>query len=82
MRRKEVPRAGLLGAPRPGRKITNAEGARAMHVSSGPFYRVKVRFATGVDGLLASPAGRPGPSPPNPRGVRAGGELLHGPYAG
>ena len=60
MRRKEVPRAGLLKAARAG-KITNAEGARAMHVSLRQFYRVKVRFAAaGVDGLrIACGAARP-----------------------
>jgi hypothetical protein len=44
MRRKEVPRAGLLKATLAG-KITNADGARAMHVSLRQFHRVKVRFA-------------------------------------
>ena len=44
MSRKEVPRAGLLKAALAG-KITNAQGALAMHVSVRQFQRVKVRFA-------------------------------------
>ena len=61
MRRKEVPRAGLLKAAVAG-KITNPEGARAMHVSLRQFCRVKGRFAAaGVDGLLHRLRGRLSP---------------------
>ena len=61
MRRKEVPRVGLLKAALAG-KLTNAEGARAMHVSLRQFHRVKVGFAAaGVDGLLHRLRGRPSP---------------------
>ena len=82
MRRKEVPRAGLLKAALAG-KIINAEGARAMHVSLRQFYRVKVRFAAeGVDGLLHRLRGRPSPRRLAAElGARAA-ELLQGPYAG
>jgi hypothetical protein len=44
MRRKEVPRAGLLEAARAG-KISNAQGAGSMRVSLRQFQRVKARFA-------------------------------------
>ena len=50
MRRKEVPRAGLLEAAVAGR-ISNAQGARSMQLSVRQFHRVKVRFAAeGVAG--------------------------------
>ena len=59
MSRKEVPRAGLLKAALAG-KITNAEGAVAMHVSLRQFQRCKVRFAAeGPRGLLHRLRGRP-----------------------
>ena len=61
MSRKEVPRAGLLKAALAG-KITNAQGALAMHVSVRQFQRVKVRFAAaGARGLLHRLRGRPSP---------------------
>ena len=47
MSRKEVPRAGLLKASLAG-KITNAQGALAMHVGVRQFQRVKVRIAAEV----------------------------------
>jgi len=82
MRRKEVPRAGLLKAALAG-KITNAEGARAMHVSLRQFYRVKVRFAAaGVDGLLHRLRGRPSPRRLTPEVCARAAELLQGPYGG
>ena len=53
MSRKEVPRAGLVKAALAG-KITNAEGARALHLSVRQFKRLKRRMrADGVRGLLA-----------------------------
>jgi transposase len=82
MRRKEVPRAGLLKAALAG-KITNAEGARAMHVSLRQFYRVKVRFAAaGVDGLLHRLRGRLSHRRLTPEVCARAAELLHGPYGG
>ena len=45
MSRKEVPRAGLLKAALAG-KISNAQGALALHLSLRQFQRVKVRFVT------------------------------------
>jgi transposase len=82
MRRKEVPRAGLLKAALAG-TITNAEGARAMHVSLRQFYRVKVRFAAaGVAGLLHRLRGRPSPRRLAPEVCARAAELLQGPYGG
>src|SRR3972149_2766303 len=61
MSRKEVPRAGLLKAALAGR-ISNAQGALALHLSLRQFQRVKVRFATeGARGLLHRLRGRPSP---------------------
>ena len=52
MSRKEVPRAGLLKAALAG-KISNAQGALAVHLSVRQFHRVKLRFAAeGPGGLL------------------------------
>ena len=59
MSRKEVPRAGLLKAALAG-KISNAQGALAMHLSVRQFQRCKVRFgAEGPRGLLHRLRGRP-----------------------
>jgi transposase len=61
MSRKEVPRAGLLKAALAG-KITNAEGAGALHLSVRQFIRVKQRFqADGAPGLCHQLRGRPSP---------------------
>ena len=61
MRRKEVPRAGLLEAALEGR-ISNVQGARSMRVSLRQFQRVKARFAAeGVAGLVHRLRGRPSP---------------------
>ena len=61
MRRKEVPRAGLLKAALEGR-MSNVQGARAMRVSLRQFQRVKARFAAeGVAGLVHRLRGRPSP---------------------
>ena len=43
MSRKEVPRAGLLKAALAG-KISNTQGAQALHLSVRQFQRLKVRF--------------------------------------
>jgi hypothetical protein len=83
MSRKEVPRAGLLKAALAG-KITNAEGAVAMHVSLRQFQRCKVRFAAeGPRGLLHRLRGRPAPRRRLPADVRARvAALLQSTYAG
>jgi len=61
MSRKEVPRAGLLKAAL-ARKITNDEGAGALHLSVRQFIRVKHRFqADGAPGLCHRLRGRPSP---------------------
>ena len=43
MSRKELPRAGLVAAALVGR-ISNREGAAALHISRRQFQRLKVRF--------------------------------------
>jgi len=43
MSRKELPRAGLVAAALAGR-ITNREGAAALHISARQFQRLKERF--------------------------------------
>src|SRR5712692_557271 len=61
MSRKEVPRAGLLKAALAG-KITNAQGALALHLSVRQFQRLKVRVAAeGPRGLLHRLRGRASP---------------------
>jgi len=61
MSRKEVPRTGLLKAA-VARKISNAEGARALQLSVRQFQRLKARFtAEGVRGLLHRLRGRASP---------------------
>src|SRR3990172_835308 len=60
MSRKEVPRAGLVKAALAGR-ITNEQGARALHMTVRQFQRVKKRFREhGARGLLHALRGRPG----------------------
>jgi len=60
MSRKEVLRAGLVRAALAG-KITNAEGARALHLTVRQFKRLKARVRTeGVAGLPHRARGRPG----------------------
>jgi transposase len=82
MRRKEVPRAGLLKATLAG-KITNADGARAMHLSLRQFHRVKVRFAAeGMDGLVHRLRGRASPRRLAVELRERAVELLQGTYAG
>jgi hypothetical protein len=61
MSRKEVPRAGLLKAAL-ARRITNGEGARALHLGVRQFIRLKRRFqAAGAPGLCHRLRGRPSP---------------------
>src|SRR6266851_659530 len=81
MSRKEVPRAGLLKAARSG-KISNAQGAGALHLSVRQFQRLKVRFvAEGPRGLLHRLRGRPAPRR-LPADVRAAvAALLQSPFA-
>src|SRR5213593_2405116 len=60
MSRKEVLRAGLVRAALAG-KITNAEGAGALHLTVRQFKRLKARVRTeGVAGLPHRSRGRPG----------------------
>jgi transposase len=82
MSRKEVPRAGLLKAALAG-KISNAQGALAMHVSLRQFQRVKVRFAAeGPCGLLHRLRGRPAPRRLPADVCARVAELLQSTYAG
>src|SRR5437016_14476051 len=76
MSRKEVPRAGLLKAALAG-KISNAQGAHALHLSVRQFQRLKVRFtAEGARGLLHGLRGRPSPRRvPAPLHARAAAPL-------
>jgi transposase len=61
MSRKEVPRAGLLKAVL-ARKISNAQGALALHLSVRQFQRLKRRYAAeGAAGLRHRLRGRPSP---------------------
>lgn len=82
MSRKEVLRAGLLKGALAG-KISNAQGAEALHLSVRQFQRLKVRFvAEGPRGLLHRLRGRPAPRR-LPADVRtAVAELLQRTYAG
>lgn len=82
MSRKEVPRAGLLKAARAGR-ITNAQGAVALHLSVRQFQRLKVRFAAeGTRGLLHRLRGRPSPRRLAAEVRARAAALVQGPYAG
>src|ERR1700692_4083759 len=82
MRRKEVPRAGLLEAALEGR-ISNVQGARSMRVSLRQFQRVKARFAAeGVAGLVHRLRGRASPHRLAAEIHARAGALLQGPYAG
>jgi transposase len=83
MSRKEVPRAGLLKAALAG-KISNAQGAQALHMSVRQFQRCKVRFAAeGPRGLPHRLRGRPAPRRRLPADVRARvATLLQSTYAG
>ena len=69
MSRKEVPRAGLLKAALAG-KISNAQGARALHLSVRQFQRVKRRFAAEGAPRAPAPAARPAVAPPAAAGRR------------
>src|SRR3970040_1553054 len=82
MSRKEVPRAGLLKAALAGR-ISNAQGALALHLSLRQFQRVKVRFPTeGAGGLLHRLRGRPSPRRLAPELRAQAIALLQSPYGG
>src|SRR6185369_14069784 len=82
MRRKEVPRAGLLEATLEG-KMSNVQGARSMRVSLRQFQRVKARFAAeGVAGLVHRLRGRPSPHRLAAEIHARAVALLQGPYAG
>lgn len=59
MSRKELPRAGLVQAARAGR-ISNREGAAALHLTTRQFQRLKQRFrVAGALGLRHQGRGRP-----------------------
>src|SRR5438445_419296 len=59
MSRKELPRAGLVTAAVAGR-ISNREGAAALHMTPRQFQRLKQRFReTGAVGLRHQTRGRP-----------------------
>jgi transposase len=61
MSRKELPRAGLVAAAVVGR-ITNREGASALHLTPRQFQRLKQRYRlTGAVGLRHQGRGRPSP---------------------
>ena len=82
MSRKEVPRAGLLKAARSG-KITNAQGALALHLTIRQFQRLKVRFAAeGARGLLHRLRGRPSPRRIAAAVRQRAAALLQATYAG
>lgn len=82
MSRKEVSRAGLLKAALAG-KITNAQGALALHLGVRQFQRLKRRYAAaGAPGLLHRLRARPSPRRLRPE-VRAPAlALLQTRYAG
>ncbi|MGH7390306.1 MAG: ISNCY family transposase [Candidatus Rokuibacteriota bacterium] len=82
MSRKEVPRAGLVQAALAGR-ITNAQGAAALHLTVRQFQRLKVRFrAEHARGLVHRARGQPSPRrlPPEIRDRIA--QLLQTTYLG
>jgi transposase len=82
MSRKEVPRAGLLKAALAG-KISNAQGALALHLSVRQFQRVKRRYAAdGAPGLLHRLRGRPSPRRLAPALRARAAALLQHPYEG
>jgi hypothetical protein len=65
MSRKEAPRAGILKAALAG-KVTNADGAAALHVTVRQFQRLKRRFGDGglralVHGLRGRPSNHQSP---------------------
>jgi transposase len=82
MSRKEVPRAGLLTAALAG-KISNAQGAGALHLSVRQFQRLKRRYAAdGAAGLLHRLRGRPSPRRLGPALRARAAALLETPYDG
>jgi transposase len=82
MSRKEVPRAGLVKAALAG-KITNAQGALALHLSLRQFQRLKRRVrAEGARGLLHRARGRPSPRRLPPELWQQVATLLTTTYAG
>src|SRR3970282_1051998 len=82
MSRKEVPRAGLLKAALTG-KISNGQGALALHLSVRQFQRVKRHYAAdGAPGLLHRLRGRPSPRRLAPPLRARAAALLQHPYDG
>jgi transposase len=82
MSRKEVPRAGLVKAALTG-KITNAQGALALHLSLRQFQRLTRRFRTaGARGLLHRARGRLSPRRLPPELRQQVATLLTTTYAG
>jgi hypothetical protein len=82
MSRKEVPRAGLAKAAFAGR-LTNAQAARALHMTVRQFQRVKKRFREqGARGLLHALRGRPGNRHLSPEAREQIAALMATTYAG
>ncbi len=82
MSRKEVPRAGLVKAALIGR-ITNPQGATALHLSVRQFQRLKRRFRVdGAHGVLHRSRGRPSPRRLAPALRQRVAELMQTTYAG
>ena len=82
MSRKEVPRAGLVKAALAGR-ITNPQGATALHLSVRQFQRLKRRFhAEGARGLVHRGRGRASPRRLPPAVRQRAAALLQVTYQG
>jgi transposase len=82
MSRKEVPRAGLVKAALAG-KITNAQGALALHLSIRQFQRLKGRFREGgARALLHRSRGQPSPRRLVPKLRQQVATLLQTTYVG
>jgi transposase len=82
MSRKELPRPGLLKAARAG-KITNREGAAALHLSIRQFQRLKRRYeAAGAPAVRHRGRGQPSPRRFGPALREQIATLLQTRYAG
>ena len=82
MSRKEVPRAGLVKAALAG-KITNQQGATALHLSVRQFQRLKRRYQEGGPrALVHRSRGQSSPRRLAPELRQQVAELLQAPYAG
>lgn len=82
MSRKEVPRAGLVKAALAG-KITNSQGATALHLSVRQFQRLKRRYqAGGPRALVHRSRGQPSPRRLAPALRQRVAKLMQTTYAG